>query len=81
MARGDDLDTREYVAKKDGAAMFTSGHERSDRFTEVEGVHLIKRQLAILQGAQEFSISATARAEGFHRQGVVAAGPQMAQEQ
>ena len=43
-------------------------------------IDLLERQLASLQGMQEVSISATARAEGFHRQRVTTGGSQMPQE-
>ena len=61
--------------------MSAGGNERGERFRKKERSDLVERQLAVLNGAQEFCVRPAAGAEWFHGQGVAAVLPQVMEEQ
>ena len=61
--------------------VLAGGDQRGKRLGEKERIDLVKRQLAVLNCAQELRVCPAAGAERFHRQRVATALPQMVEQQ
>ncbi len=61
--------------------VFAGGGEGRERLREVEGIDLVKGQLAVLEGVEEFRVGTVAGAEWLHRQRVAIALSEVVEKQ
>jgi len=55
------------LVERNSASVFAGGDERGNGFREIEGVDLVERHVAVLQGIKKLSIGASAGTKRLER--------------